>query len=304
VSGPLADWAGRHTAAPNQATRLVLLALALRARHDGGGANLTRDELREFAGLGKASDTAVKRSLRWLRDNHEVDEPHGSRGGHGRATVRRVLIRWCQGACWSCEVLAEAIRVEQDRAARRARGSGGLDPVQGGTGVPPSGRSREGKGGTGVPPTRRRRGPKGGTSVPPSRRPATASPEGGTGVPPNPAPEGPEARKGAHTAHLGGTPVPPLRNGSPPQGGTVTHPEGGDRAGAGSTPDGAGAPRSALPAALRDAIEELRAEGAPTPPADWRPPTGGWLPGWARSPTSPPAAEPPAPPAAADGTAG
>jgi hypothetical protein len=167
MSGPLAAWALKHTAAPNQTTRLVLVGLALRAHHDGSGANLTREDLRDAAGLGKGSDTPVKRALRWLRDNHEVDEPHGSKGGKGKATIRRVLIRWCQGPCWSCEVLAEEVRKDQAK-----RGGAGLDPLKGGSQRPPLSSKR----GSQRPPLSRRahakgahRSPKGGSQEPPLR---------------------------------------------------------------------------------------------------------------------------------------
>jgi hypothetical protein len=133
VSGPLASWVQAHSKA-KPAARFVLVTLALRADHEGNGADHSTDQLAELTGHGRAT---VLRSLAKLYELAELERVKAG-GGRGNITRHRIPIRWCpaETGCVLCRQLAKVI----DAANGLANGVG-VRPFRG-----QSGRRGRGKG--------------------------------------------------------------------------------------------------------------------------------------------------------------
>jgi hypothetical protein len=120
VSGPLADQVLRH--APQGLglrTRAVLMKLAIRADHDGSGADVSVRALVHDLAISTAKAREALDELDRLGLAPVVE--HDAKGGRGHVTRRRVFAQPCDrpGRCQPCEALADLL----EQAERDSQGT-------------------------------------------------------------------------------------------------------------------------------------------------------------------------------------
>ena len=129
MSGPLASWVLAHTKATGPTFRLVAVTLALKANHDGTGADHTRGQVAALVGC---DPSTVSRALRWFEQAGELCQ--GPIPGRGRPRSRTIVVRWCEDVCQPCAQLRKALTRDNLSAGkvltRATKGSHGREPLR------------------------------------------------------------------------------------------------------------------------------------------------------------------------------
>lgn len=105
MSGPLASWVQAHSKL-RPIPRLMVTTLALRADHDGNGADHSHDQLAELTGYHHAT---VVRGLAEAMKASELEQVSRG-GGRGHIARYRIPINWCdpKAGCFTCTTLRKA----------------------------------------------------------------------------------------------------------------------------------------------------------------------------------------------------